>query len=103
MTLRKQVKLHGHTFKLRSWTYGMKQEAVRKATSWVRESDGLMPDIDPFTLNDNMLVQCIEEWSLELPITLESIWGIEPPELVEQLIAECLSINSVSQGERKKS
>lgn len=101
--MRKEIEVLGHRFTLRSWTYGMKQRALKAATSWTKEAGELQPDVDPFKLNDMMLVECIEEWSLELPITIESLHGIEPPELVEQLITECQSINGMSPGERKKS
>ncbi len=101
--MRKEIEIMGHGFKLRSWTYGMKQRALKAATSWTKEAGELQPDVDPFLLNDLMLVECIEEWSLDLPITVESIHGVEPPELVERLIAECQRINGLSLGERKKS
>ena len=101
--MRTEIEVMGHRFKLRSWTYGMKQRALREATSWMKEAGELQPDVDPFMLNDLMLVECIEEWSLDLPITVEAIHGLEPPELVEQLIAKCQSINGMSPGERKKS
>lgn len=98
-----------HGFKIRSWTYGMKQKALRAATSW-RESQGsLEPDVDPYVLNDHMLEQCIEGWDLldqtgqPLEVTVENIHGIEPPEMVEQLLAEIQKLNGISVGERKKS
>ena len=88
----------------------MKQEALRKATRWVRDPHGgLEPDVDPWTLNDMMLLQTLVEWDLEdgrgqpLPITLESIHNLEPPELVEAMIAETQRINGVTVEERKKS
>ena len=94
----------------RTWTYGMRQEALRKATRWVRDPHGgLEPDVDPWTLNDMMLLQTLIEWDLEddrgqpLPITLENIHAIEPPELVEAMIAETQRINGVTVEERKKS
>ncbi len=101
--MNKDIEIYGYRFKLRSWNYGMKQRALKAATSWTKEAGALQPDVDPFKLNDLMLVECIEEWSLELPITIESIHSLEPPELVEQLISECQSINGMSSGERKKS
>ena len=100
----------GHRVVFRTWTYGMKQEALRKATKWVRDlSGGLQPDVDPWTLNDMMLLQTLVEWDLEddrrqpLPITLENIHNMEPPELVEAMIAETQRINGVTVEERKKS
>ena len=101
--MKKEIEINGHSFTLRSWTYGMKQRAMKEATTWQRDSGELFPDVDPFALNDQMLVQCIKEWSLELPITVESIHGIEPPEVVEQLISECQRLNGLTRNERKKS
>jgi hypothetical protein len=100
----------GHRLVFRTWNYGMKQEALRKSTSWTRgPSGGLEPDVDPWVLNDMMLLQTLAEWDLEdgegnpLPITLENIHAIEPPELVEAMIAETQRINGVTAEERKKS
>lgn len=105
-----EVEIMGHHLFFRTWNYGMKQEALRKATNWVRSPTGAMePDIDPWVLNDTMLVQTLVEWDLEdgngqpLPITLENIYSIEPPELVEAMIAETQRINGVTVEERKKS
>jgi hypothetical protein len=88
----------------------MKQEALREATTWRLGPGGdLEPDVDPWILNDMMLVQTVVEWDLRdgqgqpLPITLESLRGLEPPELVEDMIAEAQRINGVSGVERKKS
>ncbi len=101
----------GHRLKLRAWTYGEKQEALRRATRWVRDpSDprGRVPDVDPWMLNDLMLLSCIVEWDLEdgegrsLPITLEALHGISPPELVEEMIARVQRLNGVTSEERKK-
>ena len=100
----------GHRLVFRTWNYGMKQEALRKATKWTREPDGGMePDVDPWTLNDMMLQQTLVEWDLVdengqlLPITIENIHAIEPPDLVEEMIAFTQRINGVSVEERKKS
>ncbi len=99
----------GHKVTLRTWTYGMKQQALREATTWTRDASGLQPDVDPWRLNDIMLTQCITEWDLTdeagepLPVTIESLHDIEPPELVEAMIAECQHINGVTGEERKKS
>ena len=101
--MNKDIEIYGHRFTIRSWTYGMKQRALKAATSWITEAGELQPDVDPFKLNDFMLVECVEKWSLELPISIESIHSLEPPELVEQLIAEVQRINGLSPGERKKS
>lgn len=86
----------------------MKQEALRKSTKWTRKSGELQPDIDPWVLNDLMLVQTLVEWDIvdetgsHLPITLENIHGLEPPELVEEMIAFTQRLNGVSVEERKK-
>jgi len=100
----------GHRLVFRTWNWGMKQEALRRATKWVRNPQGgLEPDVDPWTLNDVMLQQTLVEWDLldeggkPLPITLEAIRSIEPPELVEAMIAETQRLNGVTVEERKKS
>ncbi|MCK4439239.1 hypothetical protein KAV47_09190 [Candidatus Bathyarchaeota archaeon] len=107
--MRHETEIRGHCLVFRTWTYGMKQEALREATSWSRSGDGsLQPDIDPWKLNDLMLVQTLVEWDLvdedgkPLPITLESIHSMEPPELVEEMIAFTQRINGVTREERKK-
>ena len=108
--MRHEVEIRGHRVVFRTWNYGMKQEALRKATKWIRGPHGdLQPDVDPWVLNDMMLVQTLVEWDLQdddgqpLPITLENIHRTEPPELVEAMIAETQRINGVSVEERKKS
>jgi len=108
--MRHESEIMGHRLVFRTWNYGMKQEALRKATKWVRNSHGLLePDVDPWVLNDMMLVQTLVEWDLKddndqpLPITLENIHAIEPPELVEAMISETQRINGVTVEERKKS
>ena len=108
--MRHEIEIKGHHLVFRTWNWGMKQEALRKATKWVRDpSGGLQPDVDPWLLNDVMLLQTLVEWDLRdehgqpLPITLENLRSIEPPELVEQMIAYTQRINGVSVEERKKS
>lgn len=108
IAMKKEIEIMGHRFELRSWTYGMKQRALRASTSWNEVKGELEPDVDPYVLNDYMLVECVTEWDLldesgkPLAISLENLHDIEPPELVEQLIAECQSINGISLEERKK-
>jgi hypothetical protein len=108
--MRHETEIRGHRLVFRTWTYGMKQHALREATSWRRAGPGeLQPDVDPWRLNDTMLVQTLVEWDLvdeagqPLPITRESIQSIEPPELVEEMIAFTQRINGVALEERKKS
>ena len=108
--MRHEIEIMGHRLVFRTWNYGMKQEALRKATKWVRDPHGgLEPDVDPWILNDVMLLQTLVEWDLKdedgqsLPITLENIHAIEPPELVEAMISETQRINGVTVEERKKS
>ena len=108
--MRHEFEIMGHRLVFRTWNWGMKQEALRRATTWKRDPHGsLEPDIDPWVLNDVMLQQTLVEWDLKdehgqpLPITLENIRSVEPPELVEVMIAETQRINGVSVEERKKS
>ena len=110
MTMKHDTLIRGHRLIFRTWTYGMKQQTLREATSWRRMGPGeLQPDIDPWKLNDLMLVQTLVEWDLvdeagqPLPITIESIHSIEPPELVEDMIAYTQKLNGVTREERKKS
>jgi hypothetical protein len=108
ISMKYETIIQGHRLVFKTWTYGMKQKALRKATSWARGSGGLEPDVDPWALNDMMLVQTIVEWDLldeagqPLPITIEAIHEVEPPELVEAMIAYTQRINGVSVEERKK-
>ena len=108
--MRHEIEIMGHRLVFRTWNWGMKQEALRRATTWkVDPHGGLEPDIDPWVLNDVMLQQTFVEWDLKdehgqpLPITLENIHSVEPPELVEAMIAETQRINGVTVEERKKS
>ena len=108
--MRHETEIRGHRLVFRTWNYGMKQEALRKATKWVKDASGeLEPDVDPWALNDLMLIQTLIEWDLKnenggpLPITLENIHNVEPPELVEAMITYTQRINGVSMEERKKS
>jgi len=107
--MRHETDIMGHRLVFRTWNYGMKQEALRKATRWVRDpGGGLQPDVDPWTLNDMMLLQTLVEWDLvdgdgqPLPITLETLHSVEPPELVEAMIAYTQRLNGVTVEERKK-
>ncbi len=110
MKMRHETEIMEHRLVFRTWTYGMKQQALREATKWKRGSGGeLQPEVDPWILNDQMLLQTLVEWDLvdsegqRLPISLESVQGVEPPELVEEMIAYTQSINGVTAEERKKS
>ncbi len=55
-----------------------------------------------------MLAATVTSWDLvdeqgtPLPITVEAINGIRPPELVEEMIAHTQRINGVGGEERKK-
>ena len=108
--VRHEVVIMGHRLVFRTWNWGMKQDALKRATEWKRGPGGeLEPDVDPWVLNDVMLQQTLVEWDLKdengqpLPITLENIRSVEPPELVEAMIAETQRINGVTVEERKKS
>ena len=99
--------IHDHQITIQTWTYGMKQQALREATTWTRDASGLQPEVDPWKLNDHMLTQCITEWDLQrdgepLPITIETLHSLTPT-LVEAMIAYCQKINGVTTEERKKS
>jgi len=107
-----ETEIDGHRFKFRTWTYGMKQDALRKAVKFVPskvEPNGLEPLIDPWALNDQLLLKTLVSWDLKdekgqtFPITLENIHAIEPPELVEKMIAFTQRLNNVSMEMRKKS
>ena len=107
---RHETEIMGHRLVFRTWNYGMKQRALREATKWRRTGSGeLEPDVDPWVLNDMMLLQTLVEWDLTddsgqpLPVNLENIHALEPPELVEAMIAETQRINGVTVEERKKS
>ncbi|HUV34863.1 MAG TPA: hypothetical protein VMW22_08005 [Candidatus Desulfaltia sp.] len=107
--MRHETMIRGHKLAFRTWTYGMKQKALREATTWARSEAGeLQPDVDPWALNDLMLTQCLVGWDLvdeagqPMPITVETLHGLEPPELVEEMISFAQRINGVTVEERKK-
>jgi hypothetical protein len=99
----------GHRVVLRTWTYGVKQEALRRATTWRRAPEGgATPDVDPWRLNDELLLATVAEWDLKTPsgdpqpVSIEAIHAAEPPELIEEIIAEAQRLNGVTVEERKK-
>jgi hypothetical protein len=107
-----EIEINGHKFRFRTWNYGMKQEAMQKAVKFVpsrMDPNTLEPVIDLWILNDQLLIKTLVEWDLKdekgqsLPITLENIQAIEPPELVEKMIAFVQRLNNVSTEARKKS
>lgn len=102
-----EVEIEGHKLKFRTWNYGMKQEALRAATKFVKnESGDLEPEVDPWVLNDQLLLKTLAEWDFldekgqKLSITLDNIKAIEPPELVDRMIAYTQKLNGLSQKER---
>jgi len=107
-----ETEIEGHHFKFRMWNYGMKQDALRKTVKFVPskvDPNELEPVIDPWALNDQLLLKTLVSWDLKdgngqvLSITLENIHAIEPPELVEKMIAFTQRLNNVSPEARKKS
>jgi len=104
-----ETEIMGHRLVFCTWTYGEKQAVLRKVTKWINTPEGAKADIDPWDFNDQMLLATLVEWDLKdgkgqpLPITLETIRSLEPPSLVEQMIAFTQRLNGVSEEERKKS
>lgn len=102
-----EAEIEGHKMRFRTWNYGMKQEALRAATRFVKNEVGeLEPEVDPWILNDQLLLKTLVDWDFvdekgrKLPITLENIRSIEPPELVDKMIAYTQRLNGLSQRER---
>ncbi len=102
-----ETEIDGHRLRFRTWNYGMKQEALRAATKFVRgEAGELEPEVDPWILNDQLLLRTLIDWDFldgkgqKLPITLDSIRSVEPPELVDKMIAYAQKLNGLSQHER---
>lgn len=107
-----EVEVMGHKVVLRPWTYGQKQEALRRSTKWVRDKGNpnrLVPDVDPWRLNDEMIVATVVEWDLKdeeekpLPITIEALHSVRPPAVVEAILVEVQRVNGLTEEERKKS
>ena len=101
------VEIDGHKLKFRTWNYGLKQEALKAATKFVKnESGDLEPEVDPWILNDQLLLKTLVDWDFldgkgqKLSITLDNIRGIEPPELVDRMIAFTQRLNGLSERER---
>lgn len=112
--MKETLEIRGHTIEVKRWNYGEKQRALRKATKWISVKGGrqgeLDADVDPWGLNDQMVLICVKKWDLldpetdkPLPITLEALHKVEPPEIIEDLVTELQRINGVSVEERKKS
>jgi hypothetical protein len=103
----------GHRLVFRTWTYGEKQAVLRKVMKRTRNpvTGQEEVEIDPFDLNDHMLVATLLEWDLKdedgkpLPITVENLRKLSGPlvELVEKMIAFTQRLNGVSEEDRKKS
>jgi hypothetical protein len=110
MSLKKTVKIGEHSFIIKRWNYGEKQKALREVTTWSKDptSGDTIPDIDPWKINDMMILSCLVSWDLKdekgvsIPITIASIHGVEPAELVEKLLEEIQILNGVTEGTRKK-
>ncbi len=106
--MKKDVEVRGHKFTLKTWNYGEKQRAMRAATTFEEKDGAFIPEVDPYKLNDHMLFMCIVSWDLkdeageDLPVSIASIWSIEPPELIEDVLAEVQKMNGVTVEERKK-
>jgi len=107
-----ETEIDGHKFRFRTWNYGMKQDAMRKAVKFIPSKinpEEVEPVIDPWSLNDQLLLKTLIGWDFKdengqpLLITLENIHAIEPPELVEKMIAFTQRLNNVSPEARKKS
>jgi hypothetical protein len=106
--MNQETTIMGHKLRFRTWTWGMKQKALREATTWTHINGEPVPDIDPWHLNDHMLAQTLIEWDIQdtqgnpLPINIETIQN-QKPALVEAMIAYTQKLNGVTQEERKKS
>ncbi len=107
--MRKEAQIRGHRIVFKTWTYGEKQKALQRITEFIKDpkTEKTTAKVDPFKLNDQMLLATIVEWDLvkdgkPLPITLESIHDLEPPELVEDMIDFTQTLNGVTDDERKK-
>lgn len=111
--MRETLKIRGHTIEVKRWNYGEKQRALINATTWINTKEGrqgeLDADVDPWKLNDQMVLICVKKWDLldpetneNIPITLEALHKVEPPEIIEDLITELQRLNGVTVEERKK-
>ena len=87
-----EAEIDGHKLKFRTWNYGMKQEALRAATKFVKnESGDLEPEVDPWTLNDQLLLKTLVDWDftdekgIKLPIILENIRTLEPSNVFREV------------------
>ena len=107
--VKEEKEIMGHKITFKTLTWGAKQAALREATKWTRGTGGaLEPDIDPWTLNDLLLIGSIEDWDIQdesgqpVPLTLEGIRSLRPV-LAEMLIAEMQAFNGITEEERKKS
>jgi len=108
------LEIRGHKIEVKRWNYGEKQRALRASTTWTPTKGGrqgeLDADVDPWILNDQMVIICVKKWDLidpdtnkPLPISIEALHKVEPPEIIEDLITELQRINGVTVEERKKS
>ena len=108
--MKKNVKIGGYSFIIKRWNYGEKQKALKEVTTWKTDpiSGSTIPDIDPWKINDMMILSCLVSWDLRdekgvlIPITIASIHEIEPAEIVEKLLEEIQALNGVTEETRKK-
>jgi len=88
----------------KTWTYGEKQNALRKITEFKKDekTGKTTATVDPWRMNDEMVLATLVEWDLDKPINLETLRGLEPPEIVEDMIEYTQRLNGVLEEERKK-
>jgi len=96
--------IRGHRLVFKPWTYGEKQAVLRRIMKRrVNPVTGQTEiDVDPFDLQDEMVIACLVQWDLPEKPSLEALRALEPV-LAEEIIAFCQRINSVSEDDRKKS
>lgn len=108
--MKKEIVIKEHEFTIRTWNYGEKTQAVKKSTTLnVDKTSGQkILEVDPWMLNDLMIVTCTVKWDLidshskPIPITVENVQAIEPPELIEELLTQIQQLNKVSPETEKK-
>ena len=67
-------------------------------SKWSQVQYGINPETDPVGFNASMTVACIHSWSVDLPITVNSLYMLAP-EIQQLLLTQANKIAAVKAGQ----
>jgi hypothetical protein len=106
----REITIRGHSFTIKRWTYGEKQQALRSASSFKKDvnTGDMIADVDPWRFNDWSILLCTVSWDLQdengrpLERSMEGLHSCSDPELVDELLREIQELNLLGDESRKK-